>query len=1500
MSKLSYKSLLIIFSFLLIGVIVLAKFVLPKNKVSAAWWNDGWNYRKAINISSHTTAESNVYITVSINIDTTTKTQTDDGDFRFIDNNSQLLNYYIVSGVGTTNITFHVQFSSFPAGSQTIYAYYGNFSAPDGFSVSDFTSPASNYTIGSYSSEEVGGGPIAYWKFDEGSGTTTYDSTSNQNNGVFGTGNSSPTWADESQCISGKCLRFDGKQYVNLGSSIKYGATKTNGAYTIEAWIKVDNIINSSNVLTHHLGGIDYFSVGEGNSTGKFRTMVKDVVNNVNYWPESTNGIESKKWNHVVFILEQGVGYKYYINGKLDKIFNNSNLGFYPTTDTAFIGYGTDSASFFKGYIDDVKIYSYARTADQIKLDYNSRGSSSKKGSGVNMGTNKNNNSLSDGLVGYWKMDEGIGTTTADSSDNNIGTLLGAGWSNGKFGIGTSFDGSSSYINCGTSPSLNLQSSFTLDAWVNQTNSTGYQTIINHGSQGASGEYWLYLSNGKVSLEVGNGTSHDFRENLSTAIGTGWNHIIVTFNNGLVYAFVNGIQTASVSLNISNTLGGTQSLSIGKYPSNYYFNGLIDEVRIYNRTLSPTEVTQLYNYAPGPIVYWDFEENTGSIAKDKSGNNNNGTLGTGNSAPTWSSSKYGSALSFDGQKQYVSGNIPDITTNQPFTIMAWAKSTGANSSMERILADYATTYLNWNVNNTISFMRHNGSYASTTSTNTFTINQWHHVVGVYDGTNITLYVDGIFQNTTNIGSGVRTFGQISAGRDYSDWTDFFHGSIDDVRVYNYARTQKQIIEDMTADTPAASTKSPIIYYKFDEGSGTTVNNSGNGGTALNGKLQNGPIWINEGKQKKGISLDGINDYIEIPNATSLKYTGGDFSFSLWYKPDPTDDGGWIISKPWNGSGGYNYYIQKTNGANPSLIFQLLGASSYSLSFNQTISSTQWNQLTVVLSGSNNSVKLYINGKLTNSGTHSITNWTPTNGDSNLPLAFGTLYPYGGSWPGISSHVVKGLVDELKIYSYSLTDDEVKQDYNQGSAISFGSSTQNIGGTTTSLDYCIPGDTSYCTPPIAEYNFEENTGTLVKDTSGNNNNGTWKGTLGNQWGLGKNGSAGNFISANNNFIDAGTSPTLTPNNITLEAWAKAKSLSSWNGIISNMTSWGTGFSLQMGTSQKISAMISGSYLTTNWTPSIGVWYHIVATHDSSTNLNILYVNGKEENRSTQSVTYEANPKTYIGAFYTSPNLLFDGQIDGVKIYNYARTPAQVAYDYNKGGPVGWWKLDECQGSVAHDSSGMNNTGSINIGSGGSQNSIGTCTTSGTAWGNGASGHINSSLNFDGSDDRTILPNDINLGNKEFTVSVWVNQHSFAPSGSSRPYVSDWNTWSPGSQKGFILRTYDTNSVPSFWLADGTNYYTVYSSKSLVLNNWYHIVGVFKANSIFKIYINGVETGSSSAPSQYIKETATPIYLGYSGINAGYFDGQLDDAHIYNYALTAEQVKQLYNGGAVSFN
>ena len=94
-SHLSFKTLFIIIIFLLIPIVLLLRLNQKGKVVEAGWYNDAYTYRQAINISSHTTSESNVYIIASVNIGTTTKSQVDNGDFRFTTASGQLLSYYI-------------------------------------------------------------------------------------------------------------------------------------------------------------------------------------------------------------------------------------------------------------------------------------------------------------------------------------------------------------------------------------------------------------------------------------------------------------------------------------------------------------------------------------------------------------------------------------------------------------------------------------------------------------------------------------------------------------------------------------------------------------------------------------------------------------------------------------------------------------------------------------------------------------------------------------------------------------------------------------------------------------------------------------------------------------------------------------------------------------------------------------------------------------------------------------------------------------------------------------------------------------------------------------------------------------------------------------------------------------------------------------------------------------------------------------------------------------
>jgi hypothetical protein len=106
----------------------------------------------------------------------------------------------------------------------------------------------------------------------------------------------------------------------------------------------------------------------------------------------------------------------------------------------------------WNGFIDEVKIFPYVRTPAQISAEYSAGlAGTSSSNSSTNIGSDPTGKSLSDGLIGYWKMDEGVGTSLVDSSGSNRNANFSAGstyptWTGGKYGPGLNFFNISNYI----------------------------------------------------------------------------------------------------------------------------------------------------------------------------------------------------------------------------------------------------------------------------------------------------------------------------------------------------------------------------------------------------------------------------------------------------------------------------------------------------------------------------------------------------------------------------------------------------------------------------------------------------------------------------------------------------------------------------------------------------------------------------------------------------------------------------------------------------------------------------------------------------------------------------------------------------------------------------------------------------------------------------------------------------------------------------------------------
>lgn len=206
------------------------------------------------------------------------------------------------------------------------------------------------------------------------------------------------------------------------------------------------------------------------------------------------------------------------------------------------------------------------------------------------------------GLVGYWKFDEGSGNTATDSSgNNNHGTLNnGPAWVPGKFGKALSFDGVDDFVQIPQSSSLDVTDQITVEAWVYPRAYVGSFGDVSHiVSRCADNGGHIYVlsvhADGKVWFSV-NPMSGEKLSVANLTLNT-WTHLAMTYDGAYIRLYINGyldssyVQSGSIYTTGNWLAIGCKPTGSGGGPGIYaYFNGIIDEVRIYNRALSQQEI----------------------------------------------------------------------------------------------------------------------------------------------------------------------------------------------------------------------------------------------------------------------------------------------------------------------------------------------------------------------------------------------------------------------------------------------------------------------------------------------------------------------------------------------------------------------------------------------------------------------------------------------------------------------------------------------------------------------------------------------------------------------------------------------------------------------------------------------------------------------------------------------------------------------------------------------
>ncbi len=361
--------------------------------------------------------------------------------------------------------------------------------------------------------------------------------------------------------------------------------------------------------------------------------------------------------------------------------------------------------------------------------------------------------------------------------------------------------------------------------------------------------------------------------------------------------YQNGVEVAYTQRDLipANTsiFSNTGSLNIGGFPvdtSRYYYEGLIDELRIVGRVLSPAEIAADGLIQPQSLI-------------DASGNGNDGVVAN----PVWTAGLYGNALSFDGDDIVTVADSPELNPTAAITIEAWVNPS-VNKPVDYVVSkvtpggnDYAYgLYLD---NGEIqAFVRPSsgggeyysyGGYAPAGS--------WTHIAMTYEinpteSTHVRLYQNGVevtYRQTDTIpaatsiltNTGSLNIGCLPIGGYY-----YYEGLIDELRILGRALSPSEIAAD------------GLIPPQ------NVIDSSGNGN---DGSPAGGVDWTS-GIFSNGLVFDGSSGSVTVPHSPVLN-PGDALTMEMWVNPSLNKQNNYLAIKMTPGGSDYAYGIYLENG-----------------------------------------------------------------------------------------------------------------------------------------------------------------------------------------------------------------------------------------------------------------------------------------------------------------------------------------------------------------------------------------------------------------------------------------------------------------------------------------------------------------------------------------------------------------------------------------------------------
>lgn len=583
-------------------------------------------------------------------------------------------------------------------------------------------------------------GLVGYWDFQEGAGDMAYDKSGNRNHGMLENG---PSWTDGQ---IGGGLDFDGSDDYVLSSGQVIPSTSD---FTLSGWLETTQLSSDSTIFAAGEYNEDdmilYGATTNGSAVDEIRLFHRNDTE-VLVGPD----IRNTGWRHITLTREDNT-FTLFVDGSFSVDGTSSVL----IGEDFYIGAaprGDDSRFFINSILDEVRIYNRALSEGEIERLYK-------------LTRPKVKAPTRDGLVGYWPMEEGSGTQVGDMSGNgNHGQMQNmdpaTDWVDGKYGKALDFDGSDDYI--ALTNELTIDDGRSLSFWAKRG---GKSTLDLVGGK-IDGDNYVGFGGGNFVPKDGIRVQDDNSSNTTWTISEAddvsiWHHWSLVWNNsGEIELYVDGVFQSSKT-------GGTlyfSAIGQGYANNNHAFNGQIDEVRIYNRALSESEIETLYESGQAKlnssqtnrlsddlVGMWSFDgpDISGTTAYDRSGHDNHGTLLGG---PQKTIGKVGQALSFDGADDHLDlGSVYDGVKS--VSIYVKPEDTGGGGYFQGKLDEVRFYDRELSHNEVARLYRMQGGAGSdvttdTLSTNILSLNDTA-AINIVDGvvsaagfTDPTIYIDG--------------------------------------------------------------------------------------------------------------------------------------------------------------------------------------------------------------------------------------------------------------------------------------------------------------------------------------------------------------------------------------------------------------------------------------------------------------------------------------------------------------------------------------------------------------------------------------------------------------------------------------------------------------------------------------------------------------------------------------------------------------------------------------